>query len=250
LTATVGGSPTYGASGPIFGKNAIGFSASTQYFTVDDHENLDLGNGPFTLEYWVARDTDTNVWQIILNKGTNGYSTGIGSASDSLYSDRYTIGKTGIAVIGYNGSETVTANSKFNHVVITRSGTGGADTHKIYVNGVERTFTAYGIGATTAIENTTAALEIGREGAGSTLSGKLAYLALYKTVLSSTRVTAHYEAGKLRWGYAQAQTYISTAVTTYRNSGQAKAHLKTINFVYGQSSSQIKNTYKLRSSQR
>lgn len=180
---TVTGSPTYGATGPITGKTAIDFGNVAHYITYADHADLDLGDYPFTIEFWYARDDDTGGNQVIINKQTNAYAVNINSTDQLQY------GKAGVAGI-HKTSETVAANSVWHHYAIVRDGN---DSATIYIDGVGVSTVGSDSPFATLADNALA-LEIGRESGQQSAGGKLAYVAFYKTALSGARVLAHYNA--------------------------------------------------------
>lgn len=203
-TGTANGTPTYGVTGPITGKTAIAFPASTDFFTFADHADLDLGDGPYTLEMWFGRDADTATWQGAFNKGTNAYAIGINP------SDKYNSGKMGVAEY-VQSTGTVAADSSWHHVVVTKAAGTGAGRSKLYVDGVDATSEG---DTTTTSADTTTTLEVGREGSGQRSAGRIAYIAIYKSVLSSTRVAAHYDAATAT-DVTVTPTTASLTLTTY-----------------------------------
>jgi len=188
-TATVTGSPTYGATGPVIGYTAIDFSGDSMYFTVGDDADLDLGNGNFSIECWHARDVDTGTWEVWFDKQATAYEIGIDNTLD-----KFTLQKRGVGVLAAS-TTAVPANGAWHHYVVTRvaSPSVAGDT-KIYIDGVLETLTVETYASSLA--DNASSLYIGREGgAGAPASGKLAWIAIYKgVVLSGTRVTAHYDA--------------------------------------------------------
>lgn len=180
---TATGTATYGVTGPITGKTAIGFgTAGAEYFTFADHADLDLGDGPFTIEFWFRRVTDTGGQVAVLNKGTNAYSNAV------LSTDKVSLGKTGVANM-VSESGTTAADSVWHHLAVTRS-SSGTDNTLWYKDSVEG---HTDISAGTVLADTASALELGREGSSGP-GGTLAYLAIYKSVLSAGQVAAHYAA--------------------------------------------------------
>lgn len=186
-TATANGTPTYSVTGPVTGKTAIQLTAAGDYFTVADHADLDLGDGPFSIEVWFARDADTATFQGILNKGVNGYAVAIDAAGAAGFTDLLIGGKRDVSIEVFSDS-TIPTDSTWHHYVWTRDG-GAADL--LYVDGVEAGFdNASG----QAVEDTASVLEIGRETVSYRCAGRIAYIALYKTALSAGRVLVHYNA--------------------------------------------------------
>jgi hypothetical protein len=94
-TATATGSPVHDTDGPLLIGDAgsLDFPTASDALTAADHADLDLGDGPFSIELWVRRDTDTGGYQMALNKGSAGYAVGI---TDT---DRLQFGKVDHAVI-------------------------------------------------------------------------------------------------------------------------------------------------------
>jgi hypothetical protein len=186
-TVTANGSPTYSVTGPVTGKTAIDFDASGDYFTVADHVDLDLGDGPFTIELWYARDEDLGTYQSVLNKGDNAYA--INGANPA---DHYSFGKRNVAEI-IRSDDTVLTDGLWHHIVITKLNGFGTGKAHIFVDGTDDTV-ELDTTSNTVLNDTTDVLEIGRETASFRAGGKIAYVALYKSVLSGTRVLAHYDA--------------------------------------------------------
>ncbi len=182
----VNGTPTYGQTGAIAGDSnkAITFSASTDYFTVPDAASLDLGNGPFSIEAWARRDTDTGVFAIAVNKGINAYSFGWTN------NDKWELGMVNVNPLATE-SNTTAADGTWHHFVVTRT---NSTTMNVYKDGVDVTTL---VDTTRTLLDTTSVLEIGIETAGSLqpLAGALDELAIYNTVLSAATVLDHYNTG-------------------------------------------------------
>ena len=112
---------------------AVTFPTSSDFLTVTDNASLDLGNAPFSIEFWANRRSNTSDYEIILAKGSGAYAVGVmGDSSGNggrlgLISDATTIAAT--------GTKPVPVGS-WHHYVITRSGTGTGK-HHFYVDGVE-----------------------------------------------------------------------------------------------------------------
>lgn len=184
-TATVSGSPTYGATGPVPGYTAIDISAGTQYFTVADHADLDLNGTDFTVELWYARDTDVGNWQGIVSK-QNAWGVSVHSTLDSM-----ALTVPGVTTLFYTQG-TVPADSTWHHYVFTQiNGASVPADRAVYVDGSSVAATHYSY---TAISGTATDLVIGQDTATYPAQGKIAFLAVYKSVLSAGRVADHYAA--------------------------------------------------------
>ncbi len=181
----VGGTPTYGQTGAIVGDSnkAIDFNASADFFTVPDSASLDLGNGPFSIEVWARRDTDTGTWAGAVNKGTNAYAVALTNTDD-----KWELGMAGVTVLAKE-SGTTPANGTWHHFVVTRT---NSTTMKVYKDGVDVTTL---MDTSRTLQNTASVLEIGREGTTARLGGALDELAIYNVVLSAATVLDHYNKG-------------------------------------------------------
>ena len=150
-------------------------------FSAADSANLDLGD-TFSLEAWVYIDQapTAGTWYEILSKGADAYE---------LYIDqnRYlTFGKAGGGIVAQLYDVIPVASRQ--HIVVTKAGA----VTKLYVNGQEKTNWA---GTNATMVNNTSPLYLGRNPFGAGLKGRLDEVAVYPTVLSAGRVSAHYLAG-------------------------------------------------------
>lgn len=204
-TGTVNGSPTYGVTGPINGKTAIDMAAVTDFFDFADHADLDLGDGPFSIELWYRRDEDTGAIATLLHKGTDGYMVAV-TAADQLVLD-----KVGLAGYLVGESGTTPADGTWHHIVITRSAAGAGNT-LVYKDGVESHTDSQ---PAVALADTTSVLRLGQEASSNRIGGALAYVALYKSALSSTRIAAHYNAatGSVVSGSFTADAHIKSTIS-------------------------------------
>jgi hypothetical protein len=143
-----------------FGGASIAFNGTTDYLTIPDTTNLELGSGDFTIECWLYLST--------LPTSTNRY-TFVGKWLLNQYSYIFQIlnnAGTMQLVFGYttNGSAatTVAANASivattWFHTAVVRNGTN----LKIFFNGTEVTSAATISGT---LFDGTAALNVGRNG--------------------------------------------------------------------------------------
>jgi hypothetical protein len=177
-------SPTLNQAGAISdGNPAVRFvTASLTSITVPDHLTLDLGD-VFSLEAWVkmtATSSGTN--RGVVSKGNNAYYMRIES-DDRL---RLTRGQ----VLDMCKSTVAITDTNYHHCVATKNGAA----IKLYIDAVDVTGA---ISNSTCVDNATA-LAIGSErvgaGNGQYSNDTIDEVAVYPTVLSQARVTAHFQA--------------------------------------------------------
>jgi len=184
-TGTANGTPTYGAAATMpNGRTAIDFAASGDFFTFDDHADLDVGAGPVTIMCGAARDEDLATWQGAANKGTNGYVFEVGS------DDRWDLAKDGVAIL-VRSSSTVPADGSYHTYAGTLSGGTGAGRSKLYVDAVDVTVET---DTTTQLADTTAVLTVGRQGTTNRFGGKIAFILIFKSVLTAAQIQALHDA--------------------------------------------------------
>jgi hypothetical protein len=185
LTGTANGSPTYGQTGPVTGHTAIYMGSASDYFAVGDDNALDLGSGGFSIEAWYAKDGGLSTWDLFLSKiGTGGYWIGWNSG-DHPALGRNGTGQLAAVTTGYS------VDGVWRHYVWTvapsPSTTGD---YKCYINGVLQTLSYEDYA--NALSDTAGDLQI--NAAGDPISGRLAYVAGYKSVLTGAQIAAHYAA--------------------------------------------------------
>lgn len=183
-TAVPSGAPAYrGTTTLVPTKVTVEFPSVSDFFSGADHADYNLGDGPFTIELIAGRVEDTAAFQVALQKGSQAYSLGVSNG------DQWMLGKRDAAILT-RASVTAPSNGSLQHVVATRSATRGAGSTKVYVNGAD-----VSVEENTAaiLVDTAAALEIGKE-ASLPSRMRMQYLAIYKSVLSAARVTAHWDA--------------------------------------------------------
>lgn len=185
-TATVTGTPTYQVAGPAVGVPYGITIASGAYFTVGDHADLDLGNGPFSIEFWFKRGTDSDSGTILSKADastTPGYIVQMASTDFVRLED----GSTSAHLT--QASAATLNNATWHHVVFTRP---SASNGKCYIDGTDVTNVA---GAKTFSDNANDLLIGRRTVGGSSYAGvTIAAIAIYKSELSAGRVSAHYTA--------------------------------------------------------
>jgi RHS repeat-associated protein len=183
---TYTGSPVFGVPGALAdGANtAIRVGGGSDGLTAPDSASLDVGQ-TFTLEGWVKLNGGSVV---VFNKGTNG-----DQLSDPNLQNGYNlrVGNDGSIILGQSlGNSIVTANAgalpldgHYHYLVGTDSGGVG----HLYVDNVRVDATS---DTTPRISNVPHSLDM----AGG--NADVDELALYPTVLSTTRIAAHYTAGQ------------------------------------------------------
>ncbi|HSC21425.1 MAG TPA: LamG-like jellyroll fold domain-containing protein, partial [Solirubrobacterales bacterium] len=156
-----------------------GGTLEKDHILVPGSGTLDLGD-TFTLEAWIRRD-GTGLTDCILDKGEGSFIFRFDGA------DHLLLRRNGVADIAR--STTKIADSKWHHVVATKS---GASVH-IYVDGVDVTGTV----TNSACTNTSVALTIGASNAGEEdfFRGGIDEVAVYPFVLSVADVERHFKAG-------------------------------------------------------
>lgn len=178
----VNGTPVYDTPWLIAReRGGIYFPADTAYFTVPDASPLDRGDGPFSLEGIIRRDTDTAGFETAFAKlGGTAYGYGFTNG------DKFQLAKVGTEIV-CTESGTTAAGGAAIHWLITRSATGAGNT-LIYKAGVEgHTDVTPG----SVLSDTAGLLAIGREGAGNALRGALGHAAIYDRVLTADEAKYH-----------------------------------------------------------
>jgi hypothetical protein len=153
------------AQGSSFAStNSFEFDGNTDYIEIADADNLSFGNGttdsPFSISAWVNM-TDATNFRIVNKYDSNFeylFSTGGADTIVFLLYDNSTGGRIGrlysTALTSFQGS--------WIHLAATYSGNGSSTGLKIYLNGSRVDNTDNNSGSYTAMENTTAPLEIGK----------------------------------------------------------------------------------------
>lgn len=191
-SGTGAGGLTRGVTGLVPGgadAAAVTFDGSTGKITVPDEAALDLGDGPFSIEFW-ARRSRVGVTEVLIDKGVTGgiaYTIYYASTNQLRLADS----QDGNA---YVSCSSLITDLGTHHFVFTKNGT---DVHA-YMDGVEATTAGSNV---TALVNNTAPLTIGAaEAGGNEYGGTLDEVKIYKKVLTPDRVAAHYAAAGLGGG--------------------------------------------------
>jgi len=187
-----------GSSTPSFSNvNSFSFDGVDDYFLVPDTSGLSFGNGttdsPFSISTWVNM-TDATNFRIVNKYDSNFeylFSTGGADTIVFLLYDNSTGGKIGRL---YSTSLTSFQGSWI-HLAATYSGNGSSTGLKIYLNGLRVDNTNNNSGSYTAMENTTAPLEIGKV-TTTNANGLIDETAIFTTELSQSDITAIYNNGE------------------------------------------------------
>lgn len=181
---TPNGSVSYVATRPG-DKEAPGWlfpNAAANFLSAADGTPVDLGNGPFTIEYWaVVRDLAAA--HVGLMKGTNNFE---------LSHDGTAFGFNQADVGAIVASTIAPKIGVLYHIIWRRT---DSTTNTVIINGADVT------GAVTSrtLVDTATVLNIGRyNGSGGALfpwNGMIAHVALYKAILSDQRCIDHWNVG-------------------------------------------------------
>jgi hypothetical protein len=182
-TAAAHGTITYSQTGALSGdgNKAIGLPGTTaDYLSVTDHADLDLGDGPFTLECWFAKDVNGSVMNIF-SKGTGAYR--VYSHSDNTIR----LEREAVAVIV--ASNVTITDTNWHHLAITKNGA----TVELYIDGVDRT----GSITDSTMVNTGDELRLGLTVSATNRpwDGELDEMAIYDSALTGAQILAHYNEG-------------------------------------------------------
>lgn len=184
-TGTANGAPTYGVASTMpNGRTAIDFPAVGDFFDFADHADLDVGAGPVTFMIGAARDEDLATGQMVFHKGTNAYAFEISSG------DNWQIAKDGVAVL-VRTAATVPVDSSWHTIAGSLTGGTGAGRSKMYVDAVEDTVED---NTTAQPADTTAVLRVGRYNTTNRFGGKLAFILIFKAVLTQAQIRSLHDA--------------------------------------------------------
>lgn len=180
---TIVGTPTYGIVHDVGdGDTAIAVSGAANYLRIANNPQLNVGAGPVTVEVLLRRTSvGAPASMQVFGRGGNGYAIGF-NTSDKLY-----FAKQGVATIATESA--TTADAYWHHFIATWD---GATAH-IWKDGLD--VTSF-VGAQTLADPSATSYITGN---GGTLGydGEIDELAIYASILSSTRVGVHFaEAGQ------------------------------------------------------
>jgi len=223
IDGTYVGSPTLGVTGLLTGDSdtAVTFNGSTQWVLIPDNAALDVGD---TLTIEAVANVDTgSAWCPIYWKGTGTGRFEVGWSRSFTDMAVYINGVGNVSSI-----EHLTAGHTY-HLVATKD---GGSYFKLYINGVECTYTYYTAG--TVVDNAQDAY-IGYGPDPAYFDGTLDEVALYDYALTPAQVAAHYAASVAAAGVGATAsiapsagsasvavaTLTPTLATLYANAGLA-----------------------------
>jgi Concanavalin A-like lectin/glucanases superfamily len=181
-TGTYVGTPTLGVTGLVGGgdpNKAVTLNGTTQWITVPDGADLDLGD-VFTFSCWFKRGA-TGTRQTFFDKGVGWGSVFI--ETDNLVKFE----KNGTALIVVS-TVTITDTASPHHLMVTKSGAAV----KLYIDGVDRT----GSVSNQTLTNTATNLFIGATtGSANPWNGALDEAAFYNFAMTAEQAYEHYTIG-------------------------------------------------------
>lgn len=193
--------PTLGVASALTGDpdTSVTFaSASTEYVSVGDVASIDFERtASFSLECWF-RVADTTDYRLFGKLDTDvaeyrGYSMMLTSGNVSL--QLISTWSTNVKIIKRSGG--AIGDNAWHHAVVVYDGSSTAAGVNFYLDGSLNNGTVVNDALSATILNNIN-LELGRGGSGSALNplnGSLDECAIYASVLTAARVSAHYTAG-------------------------------------------------------
>lgn len=178
---------------------SLDFDGVDDYVTMGDSTTFSFGDAstdnPFSYSFWMYADDVTNTGLIAKDATSKMEYHILISSSDYLRFRLYDNSTS--AYIQSQINATVTSwEGSWKHIVATYDGDSAANGLTIYVDGSSATQTTSDSGTYTAMENTTAALNMGRSERGSQyFDGKIDEVSLWDKELSSAEVTSLYNSG-------------------------------------------------------
>jgi len=176
---TYSGGFTLGQPGALLSdtNTAVLLNGTTGQVSVAHYTNMNRNDGPLTLEAWIKRSR-TGVSEAIMSKGTGAYELRI-TAANLLSLDKAGSGSDAVSSVAIT-------DTNWHYVAATKNG----GTIHLYLDGTDVTGTITHQG----LSNNTSAFLIGAD-ASTHFQGTIDEVAVYSTVLSTTRIQAHYSLG-------------------------------------------------------
>ena len=183
------------ATTPSFANTkSVRFDGVDDFVDCGDADNLSFGDGstdsPFSISAWVNMNS-TNRFRIVSKFDSNleylFSTTGSGILCMNLYDNSST------ARISRRISSAMSTNTWI-HLLATYDGSSSSSGIKIYMNGSRADDTTSNSGSYTAMENTTAPFEIGKN-LSTVANGAMDEVAIFSSELSSSDVSAIYGSG-------------------------------------------------------
>jgi hypothetical protein len=182
LDGTYSGSPTLGATGLLTGDSDTAVTFGTSKYVSVAHDAALNFSDVFSLEFWVKVPSLSAWMSVIAKGGATGWQVGVSVNRQVVVYLQNTINVRG-------GSVGTLQDGTTYHVVVTKNGGNYAT---VYINGSDASATAT---AKTAGDTTGSLYLATYTGSSEWLSGTLDEVAVYDYALTSTQVTAHYDAG-------------------------------------------------------
>lgn len=184
-----------------YSKYAMDFdSASSDYIDCGDSDDFSFGDGstdsPFSVSAWVNfNSASTSVGIIAKYAGTNATREWMVYTSPQNF-------RLLLQDESYNNFATATSTTiqtnKWYNIVATYDGRGGSNANlgiNIYINGQLQTLSYTGSSSYFAMNNTNAAVRIGRYSTGNYFDGSISNALIWNTALTSAQVTEIYNEG-------------------------------------------------------
>lgn len=187
LIDSVGGANTFSETALTYGVvdtrgvRGVGFNGTTSEARVASAAGLDLGNGPWTVEFWVKPTRVTGTDGIVLDKGSSAYEALMFPAHDFL-----TLAHGHSSIVA-QATVTEVLDGVFHQCAISKSGT----TFQLVRDGVDVT----GSVTPQTYVDTVSDLVFGNEGGAEWFQGAIARVALYKSALPLSRLAIHRAVG-------------------------------------------------------
>ena len=192
-TTSIPGTPRGGTpSSPVRGhyRNDFSFNGSSDYVSIPDSSDWNIGTGDFAVEMWINSDTNGSFALFNHYQGSNVDFRLIHHSSLGLL---LYVNNTVYPSNGQN-AVTLTANA-WHHIVFTRV---GGKNLKYYL---DNTVVAEDASFTTNIQDYSGALEIGRTEQSSYFDGEIAITRFYVgRGLTTSEVSQHFNAHRSKFG--------------------------------------------------
>ena len=177
-----------------YNKGSLKFDGSNDYINIGNPSSVNFGNGDFTIEMWMTRNTNATTNLRVLGKGAD--SDAAGSAGYAFF------GSDGGINFGVNpgaartiiSAATYSLGEWFHVVGVVQRGS----TMRTYKNGV---LVSSAAAPTGSVSNASINLNIGRSAESASLywPGNIAIVRMYNKALSVNEVLQNYEAQKTRF---------------------------------------------------
>lgn len=222
--------PTRGVTGAITGDNngAVTFDGTNEVevltSSVSNYSRLDLGDGPFSIEFWVKRTSGGMVnFEPVLGKWSSAYGVDLEESTYGPAPGVVYLRSSAYQLIAQ--SNTGITDTNWHHVVITYN--GGSST-LFYIDNVE---SHTHLNTVVLTDNEDNALKLGASwDYGRHLNGSLDEVALYNYILTPIQVQDHWTLANTKASARSAQAMATITggggPVTYRGFAQAQATIK------------------------